>query len=185
MSRVKQLVVATVVAILMVVGALAPGWADDHVPGELVVRFADDPEISPSGGGYATTAAELDDIFDLYELTYARRLISSQSELQNTYYLRFPLGENLDEIIDDLLELTNVLFAEKNWLMRADSPPNDYHFTHDSSGDGKLDQWTYYKMQSNRAWEITQGATSVVAAIIDTGLDWQHPEPHRVLRRLG
>lgn len=149
--------------------------ADDFIPGELVVLLSDEyvPAIQPNGGGYTTSYSELDDVFTAYSVEAALPLFSSASAMKNIFLLRFPVEEDLDEIVSELSGLEFVEAVEKNWLLPVNVTPNDYHFNHDSNGDGQLDQWTYYKMQLNRAWGITTGDSTVIAAVIDTGLDWQ------------
>ncbi len=170
------------VVLILLLGGVAPlariGAAeavDDFLPGEIVVLLSDEyvPAIQPSGGGYTTSYSELDDVFTAYSVEAALPLFSSASAMKNVFLLRFPVEEDLDEIVSELSGLEFVEAVEKNWLLPVNVAPNDYHFNHDSNGDGQLDQWTYYKMQLNRAWGITTGDSSVIAAVIDTGLDWQ------------
>ena len=38
------------------------------------------------------------------------------------------------------------------------------------------DQWALGKIDAYSAWDITRGADSVIVAILDTGIDWNHPD---------
>lgn len=65
---------------------------------------------------------------------------------------------------------------QKNYIEEANTPPNDYYYSHDVNGSGELDQWTFQKMQIDRAWDVTKGDSTVIVAVIDTGFDWHHPD---------
>ncbi|PJA47385.1 hypothetical protein CO172_01725 [Candidatus Uhrbacteria bacterium CG_4_9_14_3_um_filter_36_7] len=50
--------------------------------------------------------------------------------------------------------------------------PNDPHF---------LDQWYLEKIRAPQAWEITKGSRDIIVAIIDTGVDLNHPDLQKQL----
>ncbi|MBI4739017.1 hypothetical protein HY772_05665, partial [Candidatus Woesearchaeota archaeon] len=58
----------------------------------------------------------------------------------------------------------------------VDRVPNDYGMNNDWNDDGRLDQWTYYLMQVDRAWDICRGDSTVIVGVLDTGIDWGHPD---------
>jgi subtilisin family serine protease len=62
---------------------------------------------------------------------------------------------------------SSVEYAEPNYLFESFNTPNDPMF--DS-------QWAHQKIQSERAWDYETGSESVVVAIVDSGVDWQHPD---------
>jgi serine protease len=57
--------------------------------------------------------------------------------------------------------------AEPNFLLQATVEPNDTFFDK---------QWHYPQINLPQAWDITQGSTSVIVAVIDTGIVSAHPE---------
>ncbi len=57
------------------------------------------------------------------------------------------------------------------------SYPNDpYFWSSNSWGQGYEDQWNLKKIKMSEAWEIASSAAEVKVAVIDTGVDYTHPE---------
>lgn len=61
----------------------------------------------------------------------------------------------------------NIEFAEPNYIYTVDFTPND-----SSLGS----QWAWDKIQAKQAWDVTQGSTSTVIAVVDTGIQTTHPD---------
>lgn len=63
----------------------------------------------------------------------------------------------------------DVLYAEPNYLVHAlDTNPND--------PDYGLYQWGLTKIRAPRAWDIVTGTNSTIIAIVDSGIDLEHPD---------
>ena len=63
-----------------------------------------------------------------------------------------------------------VRYAEPDWLLRLDdTTPNDPQY-----GSGNL--WGLEKIECPKAWDFHTGSGRVVVAVIDTGVDWSHPD---------
>lgn len=65
-----------------------------------------------------------------------------------------------------------VVSAEPNYLRRMSVTPNDVYFS---------DQWHLYQssgadIAAKRAWDIEKGNAAVVIAVVDTGVDLDHPD---------
>jgi hypothetical protein len=158
--------------------AQAAGLSASYVPGELVVSFVDRDArvLSTSPSGITSIYPDLSAVLARRSLVSARALFGARSPVRNVYLLKFPENAPLDTIIEELKSLPFIRAVEKNWLIEPDFVPDDYYFNNDYNGDGQLDQWTFYKMQLNRAWNVTKGDSAVVVAVIDLGADWQHPD---------
>ena len=71
------------------------------------------------------------------------------------------------EAIKALRKRTDVLYAEPNYLRRPLAVPNDTHYNL---------QWHYPFINLPQAWDITTGSSSVVVAVLDTGVLVNHPD---------
>ena len=67
---------------------------------------------------------------------------------------------------DSGLSLTD-LFAQTLLRFQAGVVPSDSGFFH---------QWGLAKIQAPEAWEISQGASGTIIAILDSGIDQDHPD---------
>lgn len=61
----------------------------------------------------------------------------------------------------------DVAWAQPDYLRRADLTPNDPRFP---------EQWALTKIQAPAAWDTTIGSSSVIVAVLDTGIDLRHPD---------
>lgn len=58
-------------------------------------------------------------------------------------------------------------YIEPNWKWRAQLVPNDPFWSL---------QWGPQKIGAEWAWNITTGSMDVLVAVVDTGIDWDHPD---------
>lgn len=101
----------------------------------------------------------------------AEHLGFASEHLQLVRFRELGTGEPLDvgrteELAVRLAALEGIRFTEVNALRHAFAAPNDEHFSL---------QWHYGALNLPAAWDVTQGASSVVVAVIDTGI-LQHPD---------
>jgi len=96
-----------------------------------------------------------------------RVLDHAKSELD----VRYDFLENQPAVVD----LHRDYFFQ---LFETDYMPNDPYFIDVDSVAGYTEpqQWTSFDVQLPEAWDITQGSEDVIIAIIDTGVDTDHPD---------
>ncbi len=78
-----------------------------------------------------------------------------------------PAGETNQSYIDKLEAQPNVEYAQPNYVYTLDRSFND---------PGIPYQWYLSKINAFGAWDITAGSPNIKVAIIDSGLDYNHPE---------
>lgn len=88
--------------------------------------------------------------------------------------LQLAAGDNLATKLAQLREDPKVLYAEPDYILRADRMPNDPLFSR---------QWGMYNaavpgadVSAPEAWSQTTGSDEIVVAVIDTGVDYTHPD---------
>jgi thermitase len=60
-----------------------------------------------------------------------------------------------------------VTYAEPNYIAQSLAEPDDSYFTA---------QWNMQKVRAPGAWDVTTGSPNVIIAILDTGVDLDHPD---------
>jgi thermitase len=81
--------------------------------------------------------------------------------------LSVPKGQ-VSRLVNKFLTSGDVVYAEPNYLLSAfEIIPNDPYYPY---------QYAHTKMQSPDAWAETTGSQDVVIAILDTGVDLDHPD---------
>jgi subtilisin family serine protease len=78
-----------------------------------------------------------------------------------------PLAISEERMADDLRATGAVLFAEPDYLQLPAQTPTDPSFG---------SQWHHTKIGSPAAWDVGQGSTGTVVAVLDTGVDATHPD---------
>jgi subtilisin family serine protease len=181
--------VGVVVLLCLAIG-LAPetgrGAELTSTPGELIVAFEDEEStvLEIDDCMVTSTYSSLNYIFSEYELVCARPLFQANSLIKNVFLLKFPSGTDLDALAEDIEDLGIMSHVSSNPRIEGeivDYVPGDYAITHDWDNDGRNDQWTYYLMQVDRAWDVCKGDTTVIVAVLDTGIEWGHRDLRRNL----
>lgn len=89
--------------------------------------------------------------------------------MKNHYLFKLNKGANIQSVLQTLNQQTAIVqSAMPNYVVHVTSTtPNDPLFS---------SQWGLAKIQMPQVWDTAKGATSVIVAIIDTGVDYNHPD---------
>jgi thermitase len=88
--------------------------------------------------------------------------------------VRVGRGWQMEQAMAALRRRAGVRYAEPNYIQRITATPNDPKYNL---------QWAPLKIKMNQAWDIWQPVTQKVIAIIDTGVQLNHPDLANVLYR--
>jgi subtilisin family serine protease len=93
-------------------------------------------------------------------------------------HLRVPEAIGTEKAIVILKNNPNVEYAEPNYILKLDSIPNDAYFQlqwglhNTGQTGGKVDA----DVDAPEGWDIFTGTQNIIIAIIDTGIDYGHPD---------
>ena len=76
-------------------------------------------------------------------------------------------GEEISAGCERLRGLAGARYAEPDWLGEGGVMVNDTYFPR---------EWHLDRIEAPSAWDITRGSASVIVAVLDTGIDRDHPE---------
>jgi subtilisin family serine protease len=138
--------------------------------GELIVRFA------PKAGNIQATTAERNSILSGL----------GGGEVKNTFKLvpglsvvKLPDGVKVEEVLERFNKAEGILYAHPDYIKRAFSIfPNDPNFSqlwglHNTGQTGGM---TDADIDAPEAWEMHTSGGDIIVAVIDTGIDYTHPD---------
>ncbi|HXE74721.1 MAG TPA: IPT/TIG domain-containing protein [Candidatus Xenobia bacterium] len=144
--------------------ARALKYARDHV----LVRFR--PEVPKSQRGIAHAAVQA-------------QVLREFHSVEGLQLVRIPPGLTVSEAIDAYRRQPEVLYAEPDFAIYPTAVPNDTRFgeqwaLHNTgqSVNGQPGGTVDADIDAPEAWDLTTGAGDVVIAVIDTGIDYNHPD---------
>ena len=101
--------------------------------------------------------------------------------MSRIYVLKLKKKDDIERVINELSREYSVLFAEKNGRGEADFAPNDTHYNYQwfLDNDGTYAQGSgsaSADIRAEQAWDITTGSSSIKIAIVDAGMQTNHPD---------
>ncbi len=131
----------------------------EYVPDRLVVEFAEG--YSPND---KITWKKLEDI----GVVAQEKLFSGdEGGLKNFYILTLEKGTDIKKAGEKINAIDEIHTTEADYIAHAISVPNDPNYSR---------QWHYTKIGMEQAWDKAKGSKSVIAAVLDTGVDYNHPD---------
>ena len=165
---VKVLLAALIAATL----ASSPLAAQEYLEGYIMLSLHKElphPVRGLSSGGFASGLSSLDNILARHRTEVFKRFSGFTAYGRRLYKLKVPSTVNIESVLQDLRNNPNVEHAERIEILKTLLTPNDTDWAN---------QWNFDDdhLQAEDAWDIETGSNNVILAIIDTGLDYEHPD---------
>ena len=125
------------------------------------LRFADDEIIVRFRPGISR-----DRTLKIHSARKAR-IIRSYQKLERLQRVKLPKGLSVKDALDEYRRDPNVLYAEPNYYIEHKAVPSDPDYSQ---------LWGMRTIDAEAAWDVTTGSSDVVVGIIDTGVDYTHPD---------
>ncbi len=164
------------IVLILLTAAAGPASAAEtsYVPGEILVKFK-------SG----TPAEKVQQA-----LARMKASIKRKPNFIGVQLLSLPSDLSVEEAVASYRNDPDVLYAEPNYIRRAFRPPDDLLFNRQwglhntgqslpgtDNGLGQpLKGVADADIDAPEAWDITTGSSSVIVAVVDTGMDYMHPD---------
>ncbi|MBE0565955.1 MAG: choice-of-anchor D domain-containing protein [Krumholzibacteria bacterium] len=160
-ARSRSILLALILVATTAVTALGQTITSEYLPNELILRFKP----------HATEAQKNAILADLgaYDVVNFPRIESKYGKISNA---------SVEDAIERYRNNPLVEFIEPNYVLTINETPDDPRFgelwgmlnTGQSGGTPGAD------ISATSAWDVFTGSDDVVIAIIDTGLDYNHPD---------
>lgn len=174
------LFIALVVTLILLWNHQAHAVKTDYVPGQLLVKIRGSSLLAGTQAAVTQTSQKNTlagikiksaEILSTPVATAAARQNSAaalSSQVPEVVY-KITLADDVDlaQAQATLARTEGVIYAEPNYIITLDIIPND---------PGYSQQWHQEKIAAPLAWNITTGSSSVVVAVIDSGVDIDHQD---------
>jgi subtilisin family serine protease len=114
----------------------------------------------------------------LAQRAVSKRIARRYAHLHNLVRVDLPAGQSVTDAVAAFESDPAVLYAEPDYVVHASVTPNDSQFGQlwNMRNTGQTGGTSDADIDAPEAWDLTTGDSDVVVAIIDTGIDYTHPD---------
>lgn len=181
-ARVSAL--ALIVSGWMLASPTAAQQMPRYVPDQVLVKLTEDVALAvgQNTGRVLTGVASLDQINQTLQVQSFRRTVPNaappplgfdRNGLRQVYTVQLPPGSDVLAAIAEYQKNPAVIYAEPNYIEPLTAiTPNDPMYS---------DQWTHFQtsdvdIDTDEAWELETGDSSVIIGVMDSGVLWHHED---------
>ena len=133
----------------------------EFVGREIIVKFKSSSKMDR----FDNTATY--DIKPIDELNKRLKPKKVEEIFPKVYKLILPEDADVISIARKYYGDPNIEYIEPNYVFHTCVVPNDPEYSR---------QWAHQVIESEAAWEIETGSLDITIAVVDTGVDWDHPD---------
>jgi len=152
------------------------------IPNELIIKFKSDVSQDASQGGIKVLSCNpqssvienlnaqygVTDVEKLFDKADSGvRIMSSSQGLSGVYKVTFSQNVDIQAVAEECSKDPDVEYAEPNGFFLICITPNDPDFHR---------QWGLTKILASDGWDSKTGDPSIVIAVVDTGVDYNHQD---------
>ena len=141
-----------------------------YLSNTLVIKLKYIP--SSDSYGNVSLSSSLQQTLDAFQITetkllFPAKLKESNSSLSRIIIITYSSDVDPFYLSSKISGSFEIEWAEPKFVYELDYTPNDPSYS---------SQYALSKISAALAWDINKGDTSVVIGIVDTGVDWDHPD---------
>lgn len=142
---------------------ILPAEGKNHVAGEILVRFRPGASANTVAAAHSTAGG---------------RAMRSYRVVDGLQKVRLERGQSVEAAIARYEAMPNVLYAEPNYIVHATVMADDALFSQQwgMHNTGQTGGTPDADVDAPEAWSHTTGSSEVVVAVIDSGVDYTHPD---------
>jgi subtilisin family serine protease len=108
----------------------------------------------------------------------AGQVVKTWNLVTGLQLVRLPSGTAVHAAVRQYRQDPNVVYAEPNYIVHALATPNDPDFSQlwNLQNTGQLGGLSGADIRGAQAWNLSTGNSNVVVAVLDTGIDYNHPD---------
>lgn len=141
---------------------------DSYDESSILVRFASDA-ISSDGLGLATLGSSI---------LSGTEIMPAFSHIADLYEVLLPEQVSVETALSAYSASDLVVYAEPNFQVQVDATPDDLRFGEQwgFNNSGQTGGTVDADIDALEAWNIHTGSGNTIVAVIDTGVDYTHPD---------
>jgi subtilisin family serine protease len=87
-------------------------------------------------------------------------------------------SKNVDKLVNELAARPDVEYVEPNYIINVDAIPSDPSFSAlwGLNNTGQIGGLPGADIEAPAAWDLTRGSASLAVGVIDSGIDYTHPD---------
>ncbi|MBI4825818.1 MAG: S8 family serine peptidase [Nitrospirae bacterium] len=139
----------------------------EYAPGEVLVKFRDSADVR-----------SMQNVHSVLKATQKREFTKLK-----IHHMKLPAGISVEDAVKKYKEDPNVEYAEPNYIVHALAvTPNDTSFNQqwglNNTGQtvGGVVGTPDADIDAPEAWDVTKGSDSIIIAVVDTGVAYNHPD---------